>query len=457
MKTPSGRSLFLMLAWAAWCCAHAAAQEPAVLPPLREQARVRQEWLRLRLERELPRLMRQNGVAMWIVACREYAEDPVFRALVSPTVMAARRRTILVFHDRGEGKEIERLALGGGSNGGLYAVFRDPESAGRELFGKSQYLTLRKVIEERKPASIALNISANHAFADGLTVSEYEALSDALGAQWMARVVRAERLPVDYLSLRLPEMLPYFRRMTEIAHRLIARAFSSETITPGKTTTADVVWWFRQQLSDMGLSTWFHPSVDVQRRGLAERAALAEREDVVIEKGDVLHCDFGINAMGLNTDTQHLGYVLRDGEKDVPPGLQRALENANRLQDMNLARLQPGRTGNEVLADTLAAMRAAGITGSVYSHPVGDHGHGSGPIVGLWDRQEGVPGRGDLPILRSTWFSIELQARTPVPEWGGQEVTAALEEDAAVDGEGRAAWVLKRQTRFHLVGGAPRP
>lgn len=427
------------------------AQRPAPMPSLREQALVQQEWLKLRLEGVLPRLMRQNGIAMWIVDCREYNEDPVFRALTSPTVFAARRRTILVFFDRGDEKGIERLALGGGSNGGLYSVYRDPESAGRELYGKGQYITLRRIIEERKPSSIALDISATHAFSDGLSASEHEALADALGPEWMARVVRAERLPLDYLNIRLPEMMPTYVHMMEIAHWLIARAFSREAITPGKTTTGDLVWWLRQQVNDMGLDTWFQPSVDVQRPGQAAASALAEREDVVIERGDVLHCDFGLAAMGLNTDTQHMGYVLRAGESDVPPGIKRALENTNRLQDLLLQRLKTGNSGNEVLESTLKAMKSEGIIGSIYSHPIGDHGHGAGPLIGLWDRQQGVPGRGDVPVLPSTWFSIELAARMRVPEWNNQELMVAQEEDAAVDADGRGSWVRMRQNQYHLV------
>ncbi len=427
------------------------AQRPAPLPSLREQDRIRQEWLKLRLERVLPQLMRQNGISMWIVACREYNEDPVFKSLVSPSVFAARRRTILVFFDRGEEKGIERLALGGGSNGGLYTVYRDPDSAGRDLYGKDQYRTLRKIVEERRPATIALDISSTHAFSDGLSVSEYEALADTLGPQWMSRVTRAERLPLDYIEVRLPEMVPTYVHLMEIAHWLIGRAFSNEVIVPGKTTTSDVVWWLRQQLGEMELATWFQPSVDVQRQGQPEPSILSEREDVVIRRGDVLHCDFGISAMGLNTDTQHMGYVLREGETDAPEGLKRALLNTNRLQDLLLQRMRPGRTGNEVLADALEATKAAGIDGSIYTHPVGDHGHGAGPLIGLWDRQQGVPGRGDVPILGSTWFAIELASKSPVPEWKNQLLTVAQEEDAAIDAKGAVSWVLRRQTSYHLV------
>lgn len=428
-----------------------AAPAPRPLPPLREQAAMQQEWLRLRLERHLPTLMRKHGVSMWLVICREYNEDPVFFSLISPTVFAARRRTIYVFHDLGLERGVERLALGGGSNGGLYTVYRDPEIEGREIYGEGQWQLLRRLIEERKPATIAVNISQTHAFSDGLTAGEREKLDVALGPEWQRKVFRAENLALEYVSLRLPEMLPPYRHMMEIVHSLIARAFSNEVITPGRTTNVDVVWWLRQQVAQMGLSTWFQPSVRVQRPSLAGVNILAEEAPVTIERGDVLHTDFGITAMRLATDTQHMGYVLKKGETAPPAGIVKALQATNRMQDLLLERMRPGRTGNQVLADTLRALKQEGINGTIYTHPIGDHGHGAGPLIGLWDRQNGVPGRGDVPLLPETWFSIELSARVPVPEWGGKELWVGQEEDAALDASGRMSWILRRQTAYHLV------
>jgi Xaa-Pro aminopeptidase len=430
--------------------AAAAAEMPPPLPPLREQDKIRQGWLKARLERVLPALMRRHGVSLWIVLSREYNEDPVFFSLVSPSVMAARRRTILVFYDKGPEQGVERLALGGGSNGGLYKLYRDPDVENRELWGQAQWTLLRRLVEERKPATIGLDISQTHAFADGLTVGEWEQLAAALGP-WTSRVVRAEGLALDYVSTRVPEMLPTYRQMMAIVHALIARAFSAEVITPGQTTTDDVEWWLRQQVNEMGLGEWFPPSVSVQRPGAGARSVIADDEPVVIERGDHLHTDFGIRAMGLATDTQHVGYVLRAGETDAPEGLRQALAQSNRLQDLLLERMKPGRTGNEVLLETLAAMKAEGIEGTVYTHPIGDHGHGAGPLIGMWDRQQPIPGRGDIPLLPSTWFSIELQATTRVPEWNGQTVRSAQEEDALLAEDGTVSWVLGRQTRYHLV------
>ncbi len=429
-------------------------QQPAAERPLgtlREQAELRQGWLRARLETVLPRLMRENGVDLWIVAMREYNEDPVFHALVSPTTYFARRRTIYVFKDRGPERGVERLALGGGSQGGLYDAIREteraPDGRQRELWGKAQWDLLARLVRERQPQRIALDISQTHAFSDGLTVGEWEQLQEALGPDLLKRVVRTERLPLDYLAIRVPDMLPTYRRMQEIVHQIITTAFSQQVITPGVTTTDDVVWWMMQRVNDLGLGTWFQTSVEVQRRGVD----LADSTAPVIQRGDVLHCDFGITALGLNTDTQHMGYVLRQGETDAPEGLTHALSVSNRLQDILLSQMRPGRTGNELLKAALAQMHTEGIDGSIYTHPIGDNGHAAGPLIGLWDRQDGVPGRGDVPLLPNTWHSIELQATTPVPEWGNQPVRMAQEEDAEMTADGTMRWILRRQTELHLV------
>ena len=449
----------LVLVWAGPIVAAAAGSQ--VTPPyvasrpfgtLREQAAVQQAWLKERLETNLPKVMRDHGVDMWVVAMREYNEDPVFRALVSPTSFAARRRTIYIFFDRGEPDGVERIALGGGSMGGLYAAHRtELETATgqrAELWGAGQWRVFAQIVRERDPASIGVNISDEHNFADGLTAAEWDQMREALGPELEARVVRNPRLAIDYLAMRVPSMTQVYRRLQGVVHEVISAAFSNLVIAPGVTTTDDVVWWMRQRVNDLGLHTWFQPSVSVQRDGVSSEDL---GEDPMIQRGDVLHCDFGITAMGLNTDTQHMAYVLREGETDAPAGLQRALARANRLQDILLEKTDVGMSGNDVLHAVLEQMRAEGLDGTMYSHPIGDHGHGAGPLIGLWDYQEGVPGRGDVPVLANMWYSTELQVTTPVAEWNGQAVRMALEEEAEITPAGEMRWVLRRQTELHLV------
>ncbi|MBA3671654.1 MAG: aminopeptidase P family protein [Gemmatimonadaceae bacterium] len=460
--------LFAALSSAASLPAQSTPERP--FGTLREQAAEQQHWLEERMTTVLPALMRKHHVDMWVVPMRDYNEDPVFSSLSSPTTFAARRRTIYVFFDRCAARPrasappldttcaIERIALGGTSQGGVFHAVRSTASAAgpagatgnpqAELWGDAQWQVLKSTIAERNPRVIAINTSRVFAFADGLSSGELQGMQAALGPKWTTRFRNAESLPVELIASRLPAESVRFEAMTRVAWQIIETTFSNAVITPGETRTDDVVWWMRQRVNDLGLGTWFHPSVTVQRRGATESAL---GENPVIQRGDVLHCDFGITALRLNTDTQHMGYVLRAGETEAPAGLRAALARSNRLQDILVAALRPGRTGNEILRASLATMRAEGIEGTIYSHPIGLHGHGAGPLIGLWDYQDGVPGRGDAKVIPSMWYSIELQATSPVPEWDGQKVRSAQEEDVVIDGAGVVRWALRRQTAFHLV------
>ncbi len=442
------------------------AVDPSIERPfgtLREQAALQQEWLQKRLDTFLPGLMRKHGIDLWVVPMREYAEDPVFVALAAPETFAARRRTIYVFFDRCASAGtapaascVERIALGGTSQGGVFEARRSTRPAdsnvGRgqqaELWGDEQWQVLKSVIEERTPRVIGIDRSTVFAFSDGLTAGELKGMTSALGEKWSSRFRDAEGLPLELIAVRLPEEEAFFRRMQELVWSLTQTMFSSKVITPGTTRTSDLVWWWRQRVNDLGLDTWFQPSVDVQRSGATAESLGA---DPVIQPGDLLHCDVGITVARLNTDTQHLAYVLKPGESDAPEGLRRALANGNALQDIVLEEIRPGRTGNDILMASRTRMRARKIDGTIYSHPIGLHGHGAGPLIGLWDYQDGVPGRGDAKVIPSMWWSIELQATTPVPEWAGQPVRMAQEEDAIVSADGQLRWALRRQDRLFLV------
>ena len=222
-------------------------------------------------------------------------------------------------------------------------------------------------------------------------------------------------------------------------------------IGPGITSTADVEWWLRQSVHTCGYRTWFHPTVSVQRADAAGRTDFSDHPgEVIIQPGDLIHIDFGIEYLGLHTDQQQHAYVLRDGETEPPYGLQQGLRAANRLQDIVMAEFGSGATGNEILSNSRRNAIAEGLHPCIYSHPIGLHGHGAGPTIGLWDQQEGVAGEGDYPVYPDTAYSIELSVTAPVPEWGGQDVRFMLEEDAIFDGE-TISFLDGRQTELWLI------
>jgi len=447
----------------------AAQLAPNALPPaerpfgtLREQAAQQQAWLKQRLDTFLPALMRKHSVDMWVVPMREYNEDPVFSSIASPETFAARRRTIYVFFDKcaaslqpATASCVERIALGGTSQGGVFDARTSMKTVtaavgGRqaELWGDEQWMLLKQVVEERQPRVIAIDRSKTFAFDDGLSSGELEGMTQALGPAWAARFRDAGNLPLDLIASRLPGEEAFFEKMTALVWHMTQTMFSNAVIAPGKTKTSDLVWWWRQRVNDQGLGTWFQPSIEVQRAGTtAEKLG----DDPTILPGDVLHCDVGITVARLNTDTQHNAYVLKPGETDAPAGLKHALAHANAMQDIAMDEIRPGRSGNEILASVRQRMKALGIDGTMYSHPIGLNGHGAGPLIGLWDYQDGVPDRGDARVIPSMWFSIELQATTPVPEWDGQPVRMAQEEDMIVGADGKPRWALKRQDALFLI------
>ena len=419
--------------------------------PLREQADVRDRWLTQRLLDVLPGLMDRTAIDLWLVIGREYNEDPVLATLLPATWLSARRRTILALHRSDDG--VTAAAVSPYPVGQFLPAWSPGEMPGLPA-EESQWAAVRRIVEQADPRRIGIDVSDSFALADGLAHTEHRLLTRVLGP-YADRLVPAEPLAVAWLETRLPEEIAALHALNRCAHDVIGEAFSPAVITPGTTTALDVAWWIRQRLHDLGVEPWFQPSVTLQREGveLTEiRGALlpAVPHAAVIEPGDLVHCDVGLASLGLKTDTQRTGYVLREGETAAPDGLRAALRAGNRMQDLTTAELTPGRTGNEVLAAARAGARAAGIDADVYSHPIGFHGHGAGPAIGQWDAQGGVPGAGDYPVHLDTVYALELAVRLPVPEWGGQCVRMALEQGIALTAEG-VEYLDGRQTELILI------
>ena len=430
--------------------AAAQADRPAVLP-LRERAAVQDRWLSERLDTVVPALMRRAGVDLWVVLGREYNEDPVLETMLPATWLSARRRTVLVFHDRGPERGVERLAVARYDVGPFPRAW-DPETQ------RDQWARLAEIVAERDPARVAVNRSPTFALADGLASSEYEAFLAALPAGYRDRVVSAEPLAIGWLETRTPAELAVYPTVVALARAVLHEGLSTAAVTPGVTTTDDLAWWYRDRVRELGLRAWFHPGVSVQRAEGAGRSGdfSGRPGETVIQPGDLVWVDFGIEYLGLHTDTQQMAYVLRPGETAPPAGLVAGIGAANRVQDLLTASFATGRTGNEILRAALDGARAEGIDATIYTHPIGLHGHGAGPTIGLWDQQGGVPGAGDYPLYASTAHSVELNAAVAVPEWGGQTVRFMLEEDAVFDGEG-VRYLDGRQEALLLIPRRPAP
>ena len=417
------------------------------IPSLRKRAEIIDTVLKERLTALPAPLMREEGIDMWIHIAREYFEDPVTASMLDAKSMSARRRTILVFYDpcktqlpeECEDQPVERFTISRYGLAGLFEPAWDPD------IQPDQLQALADFIAARDPNTIALNTSALSAFGDGMTHSQYEALTARLSPLYRDRIVSGERLSTRWLETRTSLEQVLYRIVSRTAHAIIEEALSRKVITPSKTTAADVQWWYRERLSELGLKPWFHPSIAVQREG----AQGMLDGDTIIMPGDLVWTDFGITYLRLNTDTQRLAYVLKPGELEVPEGLAAGLAASNRVQDILLAQFEIGKSGNDALVAARQAAISKGLDPSIYTHPIGLHGHGAGPAIGFWDNQEPSE-RGAGPIRANTAWAIELTSYSPVPEWGGQKVDFRTEEDAFFDGR-RVQFIDGRQTQITVI------
>ncbi|MBH31769.1 MAG: Xaa-Pro aminopeptidase [Candidatus Marinimicrobia bacterium] len=423
------------------------AEMPKILS-MKKRAAVRDRWLKERVETVMPDLLRREQIDMWLIIAREYNEDPVIRTMLPATWLNARRRTILLIHDPGKDQPLETLAVSRYDVGEVFKKAWEKEKQ------PDQWKRLSELIAERNPKKIAVNRSIDYGLADGLASTEYEALNANLPAKYRKRIVSGEKLAVGWLETRTRSEMVVYEQICRIAHNIIKEGFSDKVIQPGVTSTDDVVWWFRERIRELKLITWFHPTVDIQRAEAGSFDFLTtfsktERAENIIMPGDVLHVDFGITYLGLNTDTQEHAYVLRKGETEVPDYLKAALASGNRLQDILTNNFKLERTGNDVLNRSLDQAKREGIKPMIYTHPIGFHGHAAGTTIGMWDSQGGVPGHGDYPLHSNTAYSIELNAKVQIQQWG-KEVAIMLEQDAFFDGE-TVRYIDGRQTDWIVI------
>lgn len=408
----------------------------------RERTVVIDELLEDKMTNLLPKLMRKEGIDMWVIISREYNEDPVMKTMLPAVWLSARRRTIMVFFDSGD--SLERYAIARYDVGNLLKGEWDINT------NPDQWDALMKTIKEKNPKKIGLNFSKYYAHADGLTYTEHKEFMEKLPAEFQNRVVSAANLAVNWLETRTEKEMTIYQQICRISHEIIQEAFSDRVIQPGVTTTDDVVWWMRQRVTDLGLETWFHPTVDIQRydpENFDHLRTFSKRpEKQVILAGDLLHCDFGITYLRLNTDQQQHAYVLRAGENDVPEFLKKAFKQGNLVQDCLTDNFKAGMSGNEILAKALEQSKKQGLKGVIYTHPIGNHGHAAGPTIGMWDNQGKTIGSGDYPLNTNTAYSIELNASVELSEWK-KTIRIMLEEDGFFDEKG-FRYIDGRQTEI---------
>ena len=413
----------------------------------KERARVINEILKDRFENVLPKLMDRTGIDMWILISREYNEDPVLKTMLPAEWLNARRRTIILFYRDKTNNTLDKLAVA------RYNFGENIISAWDKEVEPNQWKRLNQLIEERNPKTIGINYSKYFNIADGIDKTDYEEFVANISKENRDKIISAQKLATAWIETRTTREMEIFSDIVEITHNIINEAFSSKVINVSTTTTTDVEWWMRQKVTDMGLETWFHPSVDIQRfteENQDHLRSFSNRPDrKIIQKGDLLHCDFGITYLRLNSDCQQMAYVMKDDEKEVPVFLKRAFKKGNKLQDILTSNFIEGDSGNAILLNSLNQAVKSSLRPSIYTHPLGSYGHSSGPTIGMWDSQSGVKGNGDYPLYKNTVYAIELNITSYIKEWS-RDIRIMLEE-AGYFGEEGFRYVNQRQTEIRPI------
>ena len=380
---------------------------------LKEQYAIKDQCLKERLEIILPQVMEDADVDMWIVASKEYHEDPTFKAMVPAEYLTARRITMFAFSKEADGIHRYSLSMPDKSVAKFY------ES--KWQFGKEdQMVALKRLIEEKDPKRIALNMSKEFAVCDGFSIGLYQMFKESLGEDIMNKMVNDDLLAMKFMEIRTPTELKLMPEVMSVAHDIMERMYTTDVIKPGITTTNDLEWFMKEEVNKLGLTYWFEPTMDLQRKNGDE----SRYDSCVIQKGDLLHCDFGIYYMNMCTDTQRLGYVAKDDEDTMPQYLLDGMKVGNRFQDIVRENMIVGRTGNEVFE---AAMKQ-GIQAMLYSHPCNMYGHGPGPTIGLFSNQNAIPVKGDVKLSNNTVYALELNVKVDDYYYFLEE-TVALTDD----------------------------
>ncbi|MEQ9007748.1 MAG: Xaa-Pro aminopeptidase, partial [Ekhidna sp.] len=203
---------------------------PKVLS-MRERAEVIDNWLEERVQTILPEVMRRSEIDMWIIIAREYNEDPVIKTLLPATWQSARRTTMLIAYDPGEGKPLETFGMSRYNTGELFKTVWNKEEQ------PDQWKALADMIVSKDPKKIGINKSETFALADGISSTHYDMLMNVLPKKYQSRVVNAENVAIGWLETRTENEMIVYQNIVRMAHQIIAEGFSEKVIQPGVTTT----------------------------------------------------------------------------------------------------------------------------------------------------------------------------------------------------------------------------
>lgn len=381
----------------------------------------------------LPGAMRDNNVDMWIHVVQSANKDPLALDLGGWFEFRAWDPIgYYIFTDRG-GHRIERIILGGEDEEGLY----DISGSGDQLL---------RLVEERDPRVIAVNMSTSLPIANGLSHTAYLSMTDALGEKYSKRIISAEKVITDFRVRRVQSEIVAFANALEIQRQIMEAALLR--IEPGITTPEEIGWWAADQLLAQGIG----PSYQAATLFLPYRPNGATNG--VYQPGAFISWDMGIGYLNFGTDIKRNAYILRDGEKDLPAGLKLAWARGMTAREILRKTFKVGRTAGESLEAIVAALEAADYVHtpsddrtsqyrdlvralgddkrsgfSIDFHATGNTSVGdatAGPSMAAWRSTTA-----NIMVQPNYIFSLEFELNTWVPEWN-RRIGINFEDNAIV-------------------------
>ncbi len=409
--------------------------------PLSKQSQLSTEILKERLDKILPSAMKSTNIDTWIIISKEYGEDPIFNTFTTWDMPRARRLNFLIFKYDKETNRIQSYSIGITSPE-MNKIYQD-----YKLKEEKEWITLNRLLNELNPNVIGLNFSDQFGQCDGISYSIYEKFAASVDENFVKKVTSANELAVKWLAQMTPIEIDIMKTLVEVTHDIIRTVFNKEFIKIGETTTTEIEWEMREIIAKLNCDYWFGPDVDLQRKGVDNPRIF----NTVIQEGDLLHCDIGLNCkyLNLNTDIQWLGYIRKENEKQVPHYLKKLMEKCNDFQDIVIKNINSGITGNEVLSKSLSNASTLSVKPMLYTHPIGTFGHGVGPNIGLFNNQVFVEGTGERTIENNTCYALELNVSDEIKEWDNQRVYIFLEEDICY--KDKVFFLSNRQEEILLI------
>ena len=425
--------------------------------PMRERVHIEQRFWEWKLEHVLPKIMREQGIDLWIVRNDEeplyrmasYKEHPVFTSLlpanhegmVLPSKFARSAMDVpefLFYFDKGDGIE-----------------YLEPQDYGE----------ITAFTKARDPKTIAISRNGS------------DLMIDALGEHYTARTVDSWTIGVRWLETMGPEQISVSRYIQGLQNDITALGYSNAVVIPDVTTTEDLNWWFRHKYLELDLEIENHPSVTVQRRpslvavygdeeGAFENNRSRVGHDVVIRRGDIISFDSDIMIMGLITDSHQHAYVLQRGEDDVPEALKEALRLTNYMQDEFRKSFVYGRTGKEIVADSKKVKKDSRIiSSSLAFHPPPRFIRRFSENGLMFSRGSYVAGLASgggykrHPIVSNnhtlhydTMYAFEPHTRVKAPGWGDDGVELGIGQISVFTKEGGLEYLDRPQNNtWHVV------